>query len=46
MLKLREDAFRKTQGELLDFVDKHASSRKKQLQEAKDAKKKALQASS
>ena len=33
MLKLREDAFRKTQGELLDFIDKHASSRKKQPQE-------------
>ena len=29
MLKLREDAFRNTQGELLDFIDKHVSSRKK-----------------
>ena len=45
MLKLREDAFRKTQGGLLDFVDEHANSRKKQRQEAKDPKKKALQAS-
>ena len=45
MLKLREDAFRKTQGELLDFIDKYASSRKKQLQEARDQKNKALQAS-
>ena len=42
MFKLREDAFRKTRGELLDFIDKHASSRKKQPQEPK---KKALQAS-
>ena len=45
MLKLREDAFRKTQAALLDFVDKYASSKEKQLQEAKDAKKKAFQAS-
>ena len=45
MLKLREDAFSKVQAELLDFIDKHASSRKEQLQEAKDPKKKALQAS-
>ena len=45
MLKLREDAFRKTQGELLDFIDQHAGSRKKQLQEAKVLTKKALQTS-
>ena len=44
-LKLREEYFRKAQGELLDFVDEHASSRKKQLQEAKEPKKKGLQAS-
>lgn len=45
MLKLREDVFRKKRGELLDYIDKHVSSRKKQLQEAKDPKKKALQVS-
>ena len=45
MLKLREASFRKAQGELLDFIDKHASSREKQPQEAKDPKKKPLQAS-
>ena len=45
MLRLREDGFRKSQGELLDFVDEHAGSGKKQRQEAKERKKKALRAS-
>ena len=45
MFKLREDPFCKIQGDLLDFVDKHASSRMEQPQEAKEPKKKAIQAS-
>lgn len=45
MLKLSEEAFRKRQGELLDFIDERIGARKKQLQEAKDSKKEALRAS-
>lgn len=45
MLKLREETFRKRQGELLDFIDERIGARKKQLQEAKDPKKEALRAS-
>lgn len=45
MLELCEGAFRKRQGELLDFIDERISAKKKQLQKAKGAKKEARQAS-
>lgn len=45
MLKLREQTFRRRQGELLDFIDERVGARKKQLQEAKDPEKEALRAS-
>ena len=45
MLKLREEVFRKRQGELLDFIGARISAKKEQLQKAKNAKKAAPQAS-
>lgn len=42
MLKLREETFRKKQGELLDLIDERIVARKKQLEGAKDPKKEAL----
>ena len=45
MLKLREEDFRKKQGELLDYIDERICARKKQLQEAKDPNKGAFRAS-